>query len=189
MCEQLRTKATKHMIGSFTGLSTGSIETRSDGCPPIRSCIHYHILWLSRFASRQRGLSPLIGKHLRNWHRGFCRPFYMQSHRRYSPTKRREMMSEQQREEKQSRASGFSHKAPAQAAASAKGMPPIANALRAASAMPPRMRYTLAEPCAPRAPQACCGLPAAPLPWRKGALSFASRARQLQPVPPYSAPA
>ena len=56
-------------------------------------------------------------------------------------------MSEQQREEKQSRVSSFSHKAPAQAAASAKGMPSIANALRAASAMPPRMRYTLA--CGP----------------------------------------
>ena len=53
-------------------------------------------------------------------------------------------MSEQQREEKQSRASSFSHKAPAQAAASAKGMPPIASTLRAISATPPRMRYTLA---------------------------------------------
>ena len=54
-------------------------------------------------------------------------------------------MSEQRREEKQSRASSFSHKAPAQAAASTKGMPPTANTLRAISAMPPRARYTLAE--------------------------------------------
>ena len=53
-------------------------------------------------------------------------------------------MSEQRREEKQSRASSFSHKALAQAAASAKGMPPIANTLRAILAIPPRMRCTLA---------------------------------------------
>ena len=37
-----------------TGLSTGSIETRSDKRPPIRSCIHYQILWLSRFTSGTR---------------------------------------------------------------------------------------------------------------------------------------
>ena len=54
-------------------------------------------------------------------------------------------MSEQQREEKQSRASSFSHKAPAQAAASAKGMPSAANALRAISAISSRIRYTLAR--------------------------------------------
>ena len=53
-------------------------------------------------------------------------------------------MSEQQREEKQSRASSFSHKAPAQAVASTKGIPSAANTLRTASAMPPRMRCTLA---------------------------------------------
>ena len=53
-------------------------------------------------------------------------------------------MSNQQREEKQSRASSFSHKALAQAVASTKGIPSIANTLRAISAMPPRMRYTLA---------------------------------------------
>jgi len=39
---------------------------------------------------RQRGLSPLVGKHLRNWYRSFCRPFYMQSHRRYSSTEERD---------------------------------------------------------------------------------------------------
>ena len=53
-CKQLRTNAAKHMTGSFTGLSAGSIETRSDKRPPIRSCIHYQILWLSRFASATR---------------------------------------------------------------------------------------------------------------------------------------
>ena len=47
------------MIGSFTGLSTENIETRSDKRPPIRSCIHYQILWLSRFASMQHDLDPL----------------------------------------------------------------------------------------------------------------------------------
>ena len=44
------------------------------------------------------------------------------------------------------RSSSFSHKAPAQAAASTKGMPPIANTLRTISAMPPRMRCALALP-------------------------------------------
>ena len=53
-------------------------------------------------------------------------------------------MSEQQREEKQSRASSFSHKALAQAIASTKGIPSIANTLRTISATSPRMRYTLA---------------------------------------------
>ena len=53
-------------------------------------------------------------------------------------------MSKQQREEKQSRASSFSHKAPAQAIASAKGIPSIANTLCTISAISPRMRYTLA---------------------------------------------
>ena len=72
------------MAGSFTGISAGRIEAQRGGCPLIRSCIHYQILWLSRFAPMQRGLSPLAGKHLRNWHRSFCRPFYMQSHRRCS---------------------------------------------------------------------------------------------------------
>ena len=48
----------KHMIGSFTGLSTGSIETRSDKCPPIRSCIHYQALWQSHLASRQHDPKP-----------------------------------------------------------------------------------------------------------------------------------
>ena len=38
----------------------------------------------------QRGLHPLIGKHLRNWHRSFYRSFYMQSHRLYSSTKGRD---------------------------------------------------------------------------------------------------
>ena len=46
-----------------------------------------------------------------------------------------EVMSEQQREEKQSRASSFSHKALAQAIAATKGMPSIANTLRAISAI------------------------------------------------------
>ena len=77
------------MAGSFTGLPAGSIEAQRGGCPLIRSCIHYHILWLSRFASRQHDLSPLIGKHLRNWHRGFYRSLYMRSHRRYSSTEDR----------------------------------------------------------------------------------------------------
>ena len=44
------------MAGSFTGISTRRIETQWNGCPLIRSCIHYQILWLSRFASMQRGL-------------------------------------------------------------------------------------------------------------------------------------
>ena len=54
-------------------------------------------------------------------------------------------MSKQQREEKQSRASSFSHKALAQAVASTKGMPSIANTLRTISAIPPRMRCALAR--------------------------------------------
>ena len=49
---------------------------------------------------------------------------------------RRKAVSKQQREEKRSRASSFSHKALAQAAAAARGMPSIASALRAVSAMP-----------------------------------------------------
>ena len=72
------------MAGSFTGISAGRIETQRGGCPLAWSCIHYRILWLSRFASMQRGLHPLAGKHLRDWYRSFCRPFYMQSHRRCS---------------------------------------------------------------------------------------------------------
>ena len=53
-------------------------------------------------------------------------------------------MSEQQREEKQSRVSNFSHKALAQAFAATKGMPSIANTLRTISAIPPHMRCALA---------------------------------------------
>ena len=83
-------------------------------------------------------------------------------------------MSKQQREEKQSRASSFSHKALAQALASTKGMPPVANALRAISAIPPRMRYTLA----PGAPWRPAGLPAAQgrgaLSWQVGCLCGAA---------------
>ena len=48
----------KHMIGSFTGLSAGSIEARSDKRPPARPCMHYQILWLSHLASKQRGPKP-----------------------------------------------------------------------------------------------------------------------------------
>ena len=53
-------------------------------------------------------------------------------------------MSEQRGEEKQSRASSFSHKALAQAAASTKGIPSIANTLRTISTISSRIRYTLA---------------------------------------------
>ena len=55
-----------------------------------RPCMHYRILWLSRFASMQRGLGPLIGKHLRDRYRSFYRPFCMQSHRRCSSTEERD---------------------------------------------------------------------------------------------------
>ena len=53
-------------------------------------------------------------------------------------------MNKQRREEKQNRVSNFSHKALAQAIASTKGIPPIANALRAISIIPPCIPYTLA---------------------------------------------
>ena len=52
-------------------------------------CMRYRILWLSRFAFMQRGLDPLIDKHLRDWYRSFYRSFYMQSHRRCSSTGKR----------------------------------------------------------------------------------------------------
>ena len=64
------------------------------------------------------------------------------------------MMSEQRREEKQNIAYSFSHKAPVQAIVSTKGIPSIANTLRAISAISPRVLYTLAAKAAAAAAKA-----------------------------------
>ena len=68
----------------------GNAQAQRGGCPLIRSCMHYRYIRPSRLTFRQGGLDPLIGKHLRGWHRSFCRPFCMQSHRRCSSTEGRD---------------------------------------------------------------------------------------------------
>ena len=74
------------MAGSFAGLPAGSIEAQRGGCPLARSCMHYRRARPSRLASRQGGSRSRVGWRLGGWHRSLCRPFCMQSHRRYSST-------------------------------------------------------------------------------------------------------
>ena len=76
--------------GSFTGIPAGRVEAQRDGCPLIRSCMHYRCARPSRLAFRQGGLHSRVDWHLRDECQSFCRSFCMQSHRRYSSTEERD---------------------------------------------------------------------------------------------------
>ena len=60
--------------GSFTGISTGRIETQNDRCPSARPCMTGRHIWLSRLGLGQGGLQWVLLAH-RRWHgsSGDCR--------------------------------------------------------------------------------------------------------------------